>query len=509
MITHLKDRLNEEELKNALESMLSEMGWDPLRQIVESKRRFFGRFTAGGFQLKTQNVQRARNVILKAAEKEDYERLFFFWCHDKDDLRSVLDACSESDVSGDETATEEPEEDQELSKENFEKLIGCIKNQEGLYFLCFSPVVFTLEQESSLLESVSREDTRTHIPEEPSLKESHAEKIISEAKAEIKELKAQLRKEQHENKRLTKDCGSLEEKVKEIELKLKNTREMARQYEEQIARLENAENERIVRLETRITGQKNELKEMEGTLDGFRIELKQKEGDAYRLKEEKASIEKKFKTRIGDVLSELSSSDIIRSLNEPDEVKDLLLSVVRIPVSDETGRSGSTPAGIMQFWLKLLEGESASIKILGEITLESASERDFSNQWADLSDQLVDLKYSLRARAVLIGFFYEILSKFYDVNEYTLEETPVPQPISPVLYPRRNIFAEEVETLGLDQRILMGIRSKNIFTVADLVMKKEHELLRIKNFGRKDLERLKEALGRKGLRLGMRVPDSL
>lgn len=509
MITHLKDRFNEEELKQALESMLSEMGWDSLRQVVESKRRFLGRFTAGGFQLKAQNVQRARNVILKAAEKEDYERLFFFWCHDKDDLRSVLDAWSETDVAGDETDTEETEGNREMSEENFEKLIGCIKNQEGRYFLCFSPVVFTLEQESSLLESLSREDTGTHIPEETSRQESRAEKIISEAKAEIKELKAQLRKEQHENKRLSKERGSFEERAKEIELELKNAREMARQHEERIARLENAENERIVRLETRIAGQKKELKGMEEMLDGLRIELRQKEGDADRLKEEKASIERRFKSGIGDVLSELNASDIIRSLNEPDEVKDLLLSVVRIPVSDETARRPAKPTDIMEFWRKLLEGESASVKILGEITLEAASERDFSNQWADLSDRLVDLKYSLRARAVLIGFFYEILSKFYDINEYTFEETPAPQPISPVVHPRRSIFAEEVETLGLDQRILKGIRSKNIFTVADLVRKKEHELLRIKNFGRKDLERLKEALGNKGLRLGMTVPDSL
>ena len=162
----------------------------------------------------------------------------------------------------------------------------------------------------------------------------------------------------------------------------------------------------------------------------------------------------------------------------------------------------------MEFWRKLLEGESASVKILEEITLEAASERDFSNQWADLSDRLVDLKYSLRARAVLIGFFYEILSKFYDINEYTFEETPAPQAISPVVHPRRHIFSEEVETLGLDQRIIKGIRSKNIFTVDDLVRKKEHELLRIKNFGRKDLESLTEALGKKGLRLGMKVPDS-
>ena len=107
--------------------------------------------------------------------------------------------------------------------------------------------------------------------------------------------------------------GSLEEKVKEIELELKNAKQTDRQYEEKIARLENAENEKIVRLETRIEVQKRELKEKEGMLDGLRIELKQKEGDTDRLKEEKTFIERKFKATIGDVLSELNSSEIIRS----------------------------------------------------------------------------------------------------------------------------------------------------------------------------------------------------
>jgi len=108
----------------------------------------------------------------------------------------------------------------------------------------------------------------------------------------------------------------------------------------------------------------------------------------------------------------------------------------------------------MEFWLKLLEGENKSVGILGKITLESASEQDFSNHWADLSDRLVDLKYSLRARAVLIDFFYEILSKFYDINEFIPEETPAPQLMSPVTLPRRDILAEEVEILGLDPKLL-------------------------------------------------------
>jgi hypothetical protein len=507
MITHLKDKFNEEELKNALESILSELGWNSLIQIVKSKKRFFDRFTTGGFQLKAQNAQRARTVILNAAEKEDYEQLFFIWCQDKEALRSISNAWAETEVSGEGTDTEEATECQELEKEKFEKLIGIIKNREGLYFLCFSPVVFTFEQETRLLESVSLENSYTYAPKVKSQQESPKEKIVSEIKAENKECKAQLRKVQHENRKLVKECSSLENKAKKIELELRNTEEINRRYEEQIARLENAENEQIDKLETIIADQKTEIKGIKGMLDGLRNELRQREGDTNRLKEEKASVEEKFKSRIGDVLRELNSNEIIRSLNEPDEVKELLQSVIRIPSSDDTEKSLRKHINIIEFWHKLIERERASVKIVEEITLESASEPDFGNKWADLSDRLVDLKYSLRARGVIIGFFYEILRKFFALNESLQEETSVSQPITPVVKHKLKICAENVEVLGLEPKILKGIRTKNIYTVGDLVRKKDNELFKIKNFGKKDLEKLKKALAGKGLRLGMTIPD--
>jgi hypothetical protein len=503
MITHLKDRFGEEELNSALRSMVSDMGWDCLRQILESDGRLLGHFRAGGFQLKLQNAERAKNVILKAAEEEDYERLFLFWCHDRDDLRSVLEAWSEDEVGTGETGAEQPVPEQPLSQENFEKLIEGLRNQEGLYFLCFSPIVFSEQQELNLLDSLGRENAVQSSSEETTRSHAQAEN----PRAELTGLKTELRQAQRENRKLLKEHGQLQERVQKIEADLKNAKAINRQFEEQIARLENAENERIVRLESKIESQMKQLKETEALLDGLRLELKQKETDAEKLKEEKDAIEKEFTKRIGDVLGQLNSSDIIRALNEPDEVKELLLSVVKIPVADESARSSARPAYIDDFWLKVLQAESDTVKTLGEITLESASEQDFSNNWADLSDRLVDLKYSLRARAVLINFFYEILSKFYDMDECIPEPAVAPQPASALAPSKRNVFAQRLDSLDLSTMTLNSLRRVSILNIGDLVKKQERDLLRLKNFGRKNLNEVKEALAEKGLRLGMKISN--
>jgi hypothetical protein len=196
-------------------------------------------------------------------------------------------------------------------------------------------------------------------------------------------------------------------------------------------------------------------------------------------------------------------------LNEPDEVQELLLSAIRIPATDEASSTGPKSDDLNGFWARLLGDESETLKAVSNITVEAAGEPDFSNRWPDLSDQLVDLKYSLRARAVLINFIYEILRKFYDLEDYVPQQPahPVrPAPLSPA--PKRNVPGEALETLNLHQKIIDGLQARNIHTVSDLVRVKENELLKIKHFGRKDLKRLKTELDARGLNLGMNVRDS-
>jgi DNA-directed RNA polymerase subunit alpha len=69
---------------------------------------------------------------------------------------------------------------------------------------------------------------------------------------------------------------------------------------------------------------------------------------------------------------------------------------------------------------------------------------------------------------------------------------------------------KSVDELELSVRAFNCLKSANIKTIAELVQKTEHEMLRTKNFGRKSLNEIKEVLHSMGLHLGMRIdPDLL
>jgi DNA-directed RNA polymerase subunit alpha len=64
---------------------------------------------------------------------------------------------------------------------------------------------------------------------------------------------------------------------------------------------------------------------------------------------------------------------------------------------------------------------------------------------------------------------------------------------------------KSVEELELSVRAHNCLKNANIKTIADLVQKTEHDMLRTKNFGRKSLTEIKEILLSMGLNFGMRI----
>jgi DNA-directed RNA polymerase subunit alpha len=64
---------------------------------------------------------------------------------------------------------------------------------------------------------------------------------------------------------------------------------------------------------------------------------------------------------------------------------------------------------------------------------------------------------------------------------------------------------KSIDELELSVRAQNCLKNANIHTIADLVQKQEHEMLKIKNFGRKSLNEIKEILRSMGLELGMKI----
>jgi DNA-directed RNA polymerase subunit alpha len=68
---------------------------------------------------------------------------------------------------------------------------------------------------------------------------------------------------------------------------------------------------------------------------------------------------------------------------------------------------------------------------------------------------------------------------------------------------------KSVDELELSVRASNCLKNAQIKTIAELVRKTDHEMLRTKNFGRKSLNEIKEVLQSMGLHLGMRLDSDL
>ncbi len=68
-------------------------------------------------------------------------------------------------------------------------------------------------------------------------------------------------------------------------------------------------------------------------------------------------------------------------------------------------------------------------------------------------------------------------------------------------------LSKHIDEIELSVRAYNCLKNANIKTIADLVQRTEHEMLRTKNFGRKSLNEIKQIISSMGLRFGMRLPQ--
>src|SRR5437868_13346829 len=72
---------------------------------------------------------------------------------------------------------------------------------------------------------------------------------------------------------------------------------------------------------------------------------------------------------------------------------------------------------------------------------------------------------------------------------------------------RNDNLNRSVEELELSVRSYNCLKNANIQTIGELVQKRENEMLKTKNFGRKSLNEIKEILSSMGLGLGMKIDE--
>jgi hypothetical protein len=115
------------------------------------------------------------------------------------------------------------------------------------------------------------------------------------------------------------------------------------------------------------------------------------------------------------------------------------------------------------------------------------------------------LRSRIKKRALSIRVFRRLS------NVYLAQSEPEPEPESEPSDERESIdredprFSVEVEEPDFSVRTYNCLKNANIQTIGDLVQKSESDMLRVKYFGRKSLNEVKEILQSMDLSLGMRM----
>ncbi|MBI3592290.1 MAG: DNA-directed RNA polymerase subunit alpha [Nitrospirae bacterium] len=93
---------------------------------------------------------------------------------------------------------------------------------------------------------------------------------------------------------------------------------------------------------------------------------------------------------------------------------------------------------------------------------------------------------------------------FVEEEEATEEEPRLASVVAADASVNENLH-KNIDELELSVRAFNCLKNANIKSIADLVQRTEHEMLKTKNFGRKSLNEIKEILHSMGLSFGMRI----
>ena len=113
------------------------------------------------------------------------------------------------------------------------------------------------------------------------------------------------------------------------------------------------------------------------------------------------------------IFSRLDTEELISSLNASDDVLDLLDTVIRSPVTNDTDLPVKTAVSLQDFWNSLLVREESLVQNILKISVEEVACDQYLIDWPDRKDDFIDLKCSLSTRIYLVDLIFRIIQQYY------------------------------------------------------------------------------------------------
>jgi len=484
-----------------LEEALNDLGWNNVKDLVKSKRKFKKIFSQGGYQFKAVNLPRAIQIISDNYDDSDLHFIFLKWCEKIKIYDEVLDSLFSADDDG----KEYEKSSHKLDKKLFTELLNNLRYNHSEKFIYLSPFTFTKSQKKLLADKNTELQKKIKGPKKTNPK-SISEISDKDFKNEIKELKATIRSNKKEIRNIEKENQNFKTQINNLGKKLEESQNLTIEYEEKLLSIEeiNAENE------TRYTNKLNknrsnykkviedknyELDELKDKNLNLSDELLKRSNELKALNDELKSQKDLFYKKVTYLFEQVNSVEIIGALNEPDEVKDLISSVVQVPQNDHSLSLESVDTFFKKSWFNMVRQELKTIRQLSNIDINILIDNNFSKAWPDYKDLLVDLKYSLKARATLLNLIAETMMQFFREEYY-----PSDKPKSLKTYPAKSSH-RDISILKLSNQTKMKLLNAGYHSVEKFVGKYEKDLFRIRTFGRKNLNEVKSALAKVNIRL--------
>lgn len=399
---------------DSIKTMTQELAWHTLKEIISSKKKLLSEFQRGGYKLVPKNRSRAKKLLIEKSSKSDYRLIFFRWYSEQSTYKEILDPYFISDEYKIWAEKRKLEEDEyALPDDRFNILYDSLTNKHALYFLHFSPIKFTRKQaEMFIKKPTSPVESDEKKKEESLVLSKQTAELIEKLKSEIRSLKKDQRRLKGNNINLQKQIDNYKKNEIIYREKIKEQNESLEKYRKEMdAKIKEADHRVSERLE--------KLKEEKARSEWKAKDYKYKFGKASRvlqsnsrqisnLKKIIPELKKTKNIRFQNILERIDTKELFDVLNEPDEVKELLSTLVKPPTGDDTSDARQLEINLKSFWNNLLKKEEEVLDKICLLKVDDIDESYYKN-WVNHTDDFNDLIYSLRARAILIKMLHEIL----------------------------------------------------------------------------------------------------
>lgn len=414
-----KKEINNKQKKAMLKAMIDALSWNQIKDYITSHHELFKKFQHGGWRLEPSKRDHAAKIIAAHANDEDHINLFFSWYKEKKKYIELLDPFFQSEKYKKRAKTKKIKEGEyALPQKEFYKFYHCLSKLDAIIFLLFSPIQFNREQAEALMEIPDQQSQQNDLKYQREQLSESIESEVGKLKEKIKELRSEITKLNKENKKLRPRVEKLKESETE-NLKIISSLEeelnhLKSELDLKVEDIEHEMNDKLEKCKEARDRAKWYVKHFRAQLNEANNKLSRKANELEKLNESLQEMQKKERGLFHRILDKLNFQELFSQLNEPDEIEDILSSLVKPPAVDSNEYDINVSENLRDFWNKLIEREEELLNRITSIQASSVVEGTYFHQWADHKDDFDDLIYSLRARVFLANLIYKIIKQQQD-----------------------------------------------------------------------------------------------